>query len=130
MNTMDSDVANYDTVTLTLVNKWRIVKKYISTKIKAIKSYIIQTKILPSTSPYFFFSERLLIIIIRTCTFWRYTESLNSRRRDYAFNMATETSTPLQNSDTKGALGIPLAEFVVNYTVEVKSIILVSDMLD
>lgn len=37
MNTMDSDVANYDTVTLTLVNKWRIVKKYISTKIKAIK---------------------------------------------------------------------------------------------
>lgn len=41
MNTMDSDVANYDTVTLTLVNKWRIVNKYISTKIKAIKSYII-----------------------------------------------------------------------------------------
>lgn len=41
MNTMDSDVANYDTVTLTWVNKWRIVKKYISTKIKAIKSYII-----------------------------------------------------------------------------------------
>lgn len=38
MNTMDSDVANYDTVTLTLVNKRRIVKKYISTK---IKSYII-----------------------------------------------------------------------------------------
>lgn len=26
--------------------------------------------------------------------------------------MATETSTPVQNSDTKGALGIPLAEFV------------------
>lgn len=60
-------MANYDTVTLTLVNKWRIVKKYISTKIKAIKSYIIlnqNIKILPSTSPYFFFSERLLIIII------------------------------------------------------------------
>lgn len=127
---MDSDVANYDTVTLTLVNKWRIVKKYISTKIKAIKSYIILNQNITFNIAIFFFSERLLIIIIRTCTFWRYTESLNSRRRDYAFNMATETSTPVQNSDTKGALGIPLAEFVVNYTVQVKSIILVSDMLD
>lgn len=127
---MDSDVANYDTVTLTLVNKWRIVKKYISTKIKAIKSYIILNQNITFNIAIFFFSERLLIIIIRTSTFWRYTESLNSRRRDYAFNMATETSTPVQNSDTKGALGIPLAEFVVNYTVQVKSIILVSDMLD
>lgn len=127
---MDSDVANYDTVTLTWVNKWRIVKKYISTKIKAIKSYIILNQNITFNIAIFFFSERLLIIIIRTCTFWRYTESLNSRRRDYAFNMATETSTPVQNSDTKGALGIPLAEFVVNYTVQVKSIILVSDMLD
>lgn len=43
--------------------------------------------------------------------------------RDYAFNMATETSTPVrsvQNSDTKGALGIPQAEFVVNNTIQVQ----------
>lgn len=41
-------------------------------------------------------------------------------KRDYAFNMATETSTPVQNSDTKGALGIPQAEFVVNNTIQVQ----------
>lgn len=62
-----------------------------------------------------------MLTILSACTFRRYTETLNSRmERDYAFNMATETSTPVQNSDTKGALGIPQAEFVVNNTIQVQ----------